>query len=237
MHTLLAFAKVACKDTFRRPGFWISAAAFCAASALSAIPFSPGEAAESVRYREAGLFTLLLGGVFITLMLLPLLLRGGAGRGMGESMLALPAGRASLVAGLYSGFILALLVFFLAGGVLLLLLGALFPGGQDPGNDLIVLAWCWFQTLIVAALVLFLAQYLSYVPAVGISILVLVLGHAAWTLPFPLSICLPAFDVIDPWAMGSRTAWEGMLAFLHGTAFAAFCLILAGVGIRREWAR
>jgi hypothetical protein len=236
MNTLLAFAKVACLDAFRRPAYRISAMAFCAASVLGSIPFSPGETAETDRYREAGLFTLLLGGIFITLAVLPVLLRGRSGGRAGEGMLALPAARPAMVAGLYSGFVLALLIFFLAGGVLLLFMGVLFDVGIDPGNDLAVLAWCWFQTLIVAAMVLFLTQFLSYVPVVGISVLILVLGQVAWSLPLPLSICLPAFDALDPWAMGSRTTWEHLLMLLHGTSFAAFFLFLAGLGFRRELA-
>lgn len=230
MSTLLASARIAFRDTVRRPGYWIGAASFVLAAALSAVPFSAGVASDARHYADAGISTLFLGGVFLSLMLVPVLL---SGRG-GEGIWALPAGRGALTSGIYLGFSMAIALYFLAGGAVLVLVQTIAQEGMRAPYLIPRIGFSLFDALAAAAVVLLASRYLSYAPAVMASAVVLVLGCAAAYLPFPLSIALPAFHRLDPLTMGELDAGGLALALLHGCAVIGLCLSLASVGARRR---
>lgn len=230
MSTFLASARIARLDTVRRPGYWIGAASFMLAAALGAVPFSAGVAADAGHYADAGISTLLLGGVFLSLMLVPGLL---AGRG-GEGIRALPAARGALTSGIFSGFAMVVAAYFLAGGAVLVLVHGVAHEGVRAIYLIPRIAFSFFDTLVAAAVVLLASRFLSYAPAVMASASILLLGSAAAYLPFPLSLAVPAFHHLDPLSMADLGAGFASLALLHGAAVMGLCLSLATYGLRRR---
>lgn len=226
----VAVAGIAAKDTFRRPGYWIVATGFSLVAALSAVPFSPGVPAPMERYQEAGIFTLLAGSFCVTLCLLPFLLRGPGGGWGDEALRSLPVSPYARVTGLFTGFILGLLVYFVLGGLLLCLAGLITIGPHDLPIGIAPLIWGFFQAMVVAAVVLLFSRVLSWIPAVGASILIWAAGQTRFLLPRPVSFCLPALDSLDPWTMASgAVSARPDLALIHGLTWIALCLTLAGL--------
>ena len=232
MNSLLALARITFKDTIRRPAFRAGGLGFLAVSGLSAVPFSPGITADGAHYLDAGLSTLHAGGIIIALMIVPFLLAPGRGRAAGEGLLALPLNPVILVTGIFSGFAVALLLFHLLGGGLLLLVSSASPAGPDDSTFYPALIWGALQSLLVSALVLCASRFLSYIPALMASILVLVLGHASGILPEPIHLFFPAMGAVDPVDTAGRAAAEALPALLHLLCFTALYLILAALGAR-----
>jgi hypothetical protein len=233
----LAFGRIAFRDTLRRAGFRIGAACFAVAAGLASIPFSPGVAAEPRQYAEAGISTLLLGGVFLALMMVPLILVPGRGRTLAEELLALPLSRAAWVMGSFAGFGAALLLYFLCGMLLLLLLGSLAPACAVDLSLLPALGRAWFFALVAAALVLMTSRFLDYVAALTAAILVLGLGYASVFMPLPVALFFPALGHLDPLSSLQRPLGEALLHFLHGASCIGLYLYIACMAAgRRQWA-
>jgi len=189
MKSIIATARIAFIDTVKRLGFWISSTCFIAAAAIASIPFSPGIAADPVHYMEAGLSTLLLGGVFISFAIVPLLLTSsGAGYLAHEGLLALPVGRNCFVIGVFIGYATALFWFFVIGGLILLRVSVSSNSGLAFADPLVGAFFSYLLSLVAAALVLLTSRFLPYAVAVAAALLILILGHVSNFLPFFISV-------------------------------------------------
>lgn len=227
MRHILAFARIAFIDAVRRTGFWVGGLCFLALSALSAIPFAPGIPADAAHYAEAGVSTLLAGGLFLSLMITPLLLTDRGGRLSAEALLCLPTGPGAYVAGLFAGFGAALFLFFLAGGALLIGVTRLDAFDASPPNPLLGAGWSFFLSLLCTSLVLWLSRLLHYVPALAAALFVLILGQFSGFLPFPLFLFFPALGAMNPFELSGGTPGEAGLALVQIFAFTGLYLTLA----------
>jgi len=201
---------------------------------LGTIPFSPGIRAGTVHYLEAGVSTLLLGGVVVCLAAVPRAFNQGGARFRSEAVHALPLSPTTLVVGTFSGSACAVALYFLVcGGVYLAVAGA----GMDEadgvlGPDRLILAVLHALLLvwICAALVLALHSILPSVTAFVTALFLIVAGQFSLFFPPLPGLILPPFDVLDPARVLVEAPGEARpagLLLLHGAAGLVFYLWLA----------
>ncbi len=235
INQMTAFARVAFLDTARRPGFLICSAFFIVLSCLSTVPFSPGIAADARHYTDAGVSTLYTGGCLSALIFVPLLLVPSKGRRASEVFFALSPGKNAVVTGLFTGFALALLIYFLLGGVFLSVVWEICVSrAAVRAGPLTGTVCAFFSCLPVCALVLMISRFFSYAPACVCAALVLVLGYASDFIPLPLALFTPAFSRLDPITLAGGSISSCVPAALHLLATVTLFLYLAGVGIGRR---
>ncbi|MFH1999666.1 MAG: hypothetical protein ABIK28_08300 [Planctomycetota bacterium] len=217
MRSIIAVAGITFLDTLRLPAFRIGSLAFLAISMLGAVPFSPGIAADPGHYADAGVSTLYLGGVFLSFMAVPLLLMSGErGCGISRMLICLPVTKMALILGMFSGFALPLLLYFVVGGVLQMSLGTLNPPGLASSTVITCVFRSYMLSLVISSIVLFFSQAFSFVAAVAGSLLVVIFGYAAPYLGLPLGLCFPAFYCLDPFSNQDNSITCLSLKIIHG---------------------
>ena len=234
MDSFLATSRLAFKDTVKRPGFWIVGLSFLFASGAASIPFAPGIPAEPDHYLESGVSTLYLGGLFLSVALVPVLLGSGKERRTGEGFLTLPLGRTAFTAGAFFGFATALFWFFAVGGLILLRLSRATEAAPHALSYVAASGWCYFMALVGAALALLASRLLAYAPAVAATCLVLLMSQISGLLPPPFSWLLVALDGMNPLILVNADGPEQCFALVHGTLVILLCLRLASQCLGRE---
>jgi len=227
MNHLMATAGIAFIDTLRQMGFWVGGLCFLAAAVLSALPISAGLPADPQHHMDAGLSTLLLGGVFLSIVLLPSVLSSRHGARLSHDRIRiLPIRSWAWIGGIYLGFCSGLLFFFVLGGTLLASVQLIT---REPGQIFYLsgLGLAFFVSLLAAALILCLFRFLPCLPAMVAAVVVICLGHLADGLPLPLAILLPAFGSLDPSLLNRAPPQQILLALVHGFAFIGLYLCLA----------
>lgn len=233
MRSIAVVARLTLLDLFRRNAFRGASLLILAAAAIAAIPFSPGIAADPGHYMDAGISTLYLGGIFLAVMAGPLLLINHRGHGISSAILSLPINRFELVLGMFFGFAVAMVLFFLLGTLLLLVPGHL--GIDNSGAYVPIVNACksLLVSLMIFSIALLFSQVLSFTATVVVVCMIVTLGYLAPYLPNPLYVTLPALYYIDPLLIKNASVTVHITVYSHAISLICMCLILAAHCLRK----
>jgi len=221
----------------RSPAYVLFTLASAAAVVAATIPVSPGIVAGESHYLGAGASTLLLGGVLLSLVLLPGMHAASRGRWNEETLLALPVDREILAIGAFVGFGAALCVFCaICGGAYVVTAERAFSA-VAVGDLFLSTVFCLLLSLVVAAMVTAFGVILAPLPALIVAVVFILAGQAAGFWPPVISFVLPPFDLLDPGRAVSGPFTESAAlgagrALGHGFACLAFYLCVAIVLLR-----
>lgn len=204
---------------------------------LGTIPFSPGIRGGTAHYLEAGVSTLLLGGVVVCLVALPRAMRQGGTRIRNEAVHALPLSAETTVLGTYLGSACAVAVYFLLCGSVYLAAAGLWMeetgAVAETGNQILAVGYAFILVLVTAALVAALHSILPSAAAFMTALFLLVVGQLSIFFPPLVGLIVPPFDLLDPAEVFREDSGEGcrpaVPALVRGVASIGLYLWLAVV--------
>ncbi len=233
-HSSMSLTGYAFRHAVRRRSFIAFSLAAVPMVVAGTIPFSPGIAANSDHFIRAGVSTLLLGGIILCLVIAPRVFRydaggsGSKGRGF-EVLLSLPVDAGGVTLGIFLGIGAALGVYFLIGGAAYLVTALIVSGGEALPCLLFCTFFSYLLCLTTAAMVGALSVFLSFLPAVVASLLLILAGQAASLWPPLLALFLPPYDILDSTSAAGRVPEEALILLIRAGATLGFYLSFAAL--------